>query len=227
MDHLVENNGLSWIAIKIFDQLDNKSLTNARLVKSSWKDLLDSTLIEKRKEIIEMGLIHQKMKNLKKDYSKALFRFYPEWKNIFKDFQERRNLEDVKKLCELVTEFFNSYHHILSQLDPLMAAVELHNDISALELVLPSAKSLKYVNKYGCTILHKATTYGRLEIVKLILTKYPHLIDFEQRDYRSDHRTVLDEAMIQLIFRNTEERNQILRLYQDFEKSYKNQDVKA
>ena len=221
MENLVENHGLSWIAIKALDQLDDQSLANARLTKSTWRDLIDDALqIEKRKRRRERRLVHKKMENLKLKYSKHLFKLYPEWKNIFDDFQERRNLEEVKRLCELITKYFECYIHISSRLDPLMLAVELQNDISVLELVLPSVKSLRYTNRGGRTVLHKATIYGRLEMVKLILNKYPHLIDFEQKD--GVYCTVLDEAMLsRLTNTNIWERNQILRLYQEFEKNYK------
>ena len=219
MENLVENHGLSWIAVKILDQLDDKSLATARLIKSTWKDLIDETLSEKRKLIIrERRLVHEKLKKIKERCSNHMFKLYPEWKNIINDFQERRSSEDIEKLCELITKYCDYYIHISSSVDPLMLAVEFKNDISVLELVLPSVKSLRYTNREGCTVLHIATTYGRLEMVKLILNEYAHLIDIEQREM-TERRTVIDEAMIQMVFRNTLERRQILSLYKDFEKN--------
>ena len=227
MEQLVENHGLSWIALQIFDELDDESLANARLINTSWRCLIDDALLEKRKHLRERRLVREKWECLKKSrHTSYLFRQWPEWKNIFDDFQERRNLEDTKKLCQIITKYFGSYLHISTLYDPLMVAAVLHNDISVFELVLPSVKSLRFADKNGRTVLHKATTYARLEIIELILTKYPHLIDFWQRDHhvgsRELGRTVLDEAVLQRMFKNTEERIDILSLYQKFAESIEN-----
>ena len=59
MDFLVENQGLSWIAIKIFAILQPKDLVNCRRVSKSWKDLIDSEhqlwkpLIQEVSELIQ------------------------------------------------------------------------------------------------------------------------------------------------------------------------------
>ena len=42
MDKLICNRGLSHIAVKIFKELENKSLANCRLVSKAWRDCIDS-----------------------------------------------------------------------------------------------------------------------------------------------------------------------------------------
>ena len=175
MDRIVENHGLSWIAVKIFNKLDDKTLANARLTNSTWKNLIDDTLLETRKYRRERRLVKEEfeklaIEKLDKIETKFLLDRWPEWVNIFDDFQKHRKLEDVKKFCKMIKKYFESKHWFL---DPLMIAAEIDNDISTFELVLPSAKSLMYYKCFPMSLPSKEVPERNFskELIKLILEK--------------------------------------------------------
>ena len=211
MKLLVENHGLSWIAVQVFGYLDNKSLTTARLVKSSWRNLIDEKLLELRKQ--QQEKIRAKIEELKSQFRQSFnFEKWPEWNGIFKDFKNNRNLQDVTKFCAKITYYTERFPYFNYE-DPLMHAAELYNDIEMFELVLPSVNSLRYTDRKGRSVFYIAAMYGRLEIVKLILTKYPHLIDFWQETAYGG-RNVLYELEVQIFFKPY--KHQTLRLLQKF-----------
>ena len=99
MKLLVENHGLSWIAVQVFGYLDNKSLTTARLVKSSWRNLIDEKLLELRKQ--QQEKIRAKIEELKSQFRQSFnFEKWPEWNGIFKDFKNNRNLQTKMNVPE-------------------------------------------------------------------------------------------------------------------------------
>ena len=86
----------------------------------------------------------------------------------------------------------------------------MKNDIDQFKLILPSVQSLNYQNRDGRTILHKAVTYGRLEIVQWLLEHEIHRIDLEIQDKYG--RTTLEEATIQYLARDQADRKTIFEL---------------
>ena len=76
-------------------------------------------------------------------------------------------------------------------------------------MVPRQVKNLNYQNREGRTILHNAVTFGRLQIVKLLLD-YSSKIDFKVKDKYG--RTVLDEARIQFLLKGGEIRKRISEL---------------
>ena len=200
METIIENYGLSHIAIHMLDHLDYKSLCKARLVSKSWKDLIDNFCIRKRSEWKLISFLEPR---------KGFLEQWPEWKNILRDFIENRTSEDVKLLLEALEYYFDRYCHIFNVLDPLMIAIELKNDFSHVKLIVPSVKNLNYQNKDGRTILHVAVTYGRVEIVKWLLDNHHQKIDLSIKD--KYERTTLEEAKIQWSCRGGPDRETILK----------------
>ena len=186
METIIENYGLCHIAINMFDQLDYKSLCKARMVSKSWKDFIDNFCIRKRNEWKLTSFLKSK---------KWFLNQWPEWKNILKDFVQNRSSEDVKLLLEALDYYYGSYCHIMNLYDPLMIAIEIKNDLSLVKLIAPSVRNLSYQNKNGRTPLHKAVTYGRVEIVKWLLDNHHQKIDFGIKDKYGT--TTLEEAKIQ------------------------------
>ena len=179
MENIVENHGLSHIGIQIFNHLDNKSLANARLVKISWTNLIDTKLLEKRKKLRIKKTFQFYRINFKK-----FFEFWPEWKRILEDFRLNRSFEDFQNLNRLMKEYFKKYGNtdVEQKFDPLMFTTIFKSDISTLQLILPSVRSLRFTNRTGQTLLHFAVVYGQTDIVKLIVNEHGHKVDFAQRD---------------------------------------------
>ena len=179
MENIVENYGLSHIALQIFNYLDDKSLAKARLVNTSWTNLIDAKLLEKRKKLRIKKTFQFYRKHFKK-----FFQFWPEWKRILEDFRLNKTFEDFLKLNKLLKEYFQKYGNtdLEQKFDPLIFITAFKSDISILELILPSVQSLKYTNRTGQTLLHFAVVYGRFDIVKLIVNEHGHKVDFGQRD---------------------------------------------
>ena len=211
LDKIIQNYGLSHIGIKIFEELDYKSLCQARLVSHAWKELIDNemqdTLILKRKtwmvnrdESIELKSFLQS-----KDW---FLKTWPEWKSITRDFVQNRATKDVKKLLEVLNYYFDYYPHISNLYDPLMVAIGIKNDLTQVKLIVPSVKNLNFQNKNGRTILHKAVTYGRLEIVDWLLETQHHKIDFKIED--KYERTVMEEAIIQYSHKSDQSNRQAI-----------------
>ena len=86
----------------------------------------------------------------------------------------------------------------------------MKNDIDQVKLILPSVQNLNYQNRDGRTILHKAVTYGRLEIVQWLLEHEINRIDLEIQDKYG--RTTLEEATIQYLARDQADRKTIFEL---------------
>ena len=201
MDNIFQNYGLSHISMKIFDYLDYKSLCKARLVSKAWKDLIDHIAMEKRNEGHLVWLFKSKQ---------WFLREWPEWKNILMDFIKNRTSEEVKSLFKMLDKYFYSYSTLMNKLDdPLMLAIGLRNVMAHVKLILPSVKNMNYRNREGRTILHNAVTFGRLQIVKLLLD-YSSRIDFKVKNKYG--RTVLDEARIQFLLKGGEIRKRISEL---------------
>ena len=201
METFIENYGLCHIAINMFDQLDYKSLCKARMVSKSWKDFIDNFCIRKRNEWKLISFLKSK---------KWFLDLWPEWKNILRDFVQNRTSDDVKLLLEALEYYFRVYPHIIMNLhDPLMTAIEIKNDLSLVKLIAPSIRNLSYQNKNGRTPLHKAVTYGRVEIVKWLLDNHHQKIDFGIKDKYG--RTTLEEAKIQWSIGGGSDRETILK----------------
>merc|ERR1711953_265817 len=84
------------------------------------------------------------------------------------------------------------------------------SDFNQVKLILPSVQNLNYQNRDGRTILHKAITYGRLEMVQWLLEHERHRIDLEIQDRYG--RTTLEEATIQYLARDQADRKTIFEL---------------
>merc|ERR1712062_685603 len=190
MEKIFQNYGLSHIGIKIFGYLDYCSLCKARLTFRLWKDFIYTFCKPNRIQWRFTVTFHSK---------KWFLELWPEWKNILSDFIQNRSSNDVKKLLD-----------ILNLLDPLMMAIELKNDFNQVKLILPSVQNLNYQNRDGRTILHKAITYGRLEMVQWLLEHERHMINLEIQDRYG--RTTLEEATIQYLARDQADRKTIFEL---------------
>ena len=188
METIVENYGLSLIAVQIFDYLDDASLSNARLVKKSWRQLIDYE-VQRRRFKREKA----KLKNFwisKKYFLNA----WPEWKVILRDFNKNQNYGKTRKLLKFLENSFHYYGHIMNFLDPLMIVIEINPKFDILELILPSIKNFNYQSPgTGKTLLHVAVTYGRYEIVERILKQKTCQIDLDIQDKYGT--TILDEAL--------------------------------
>ena len=114
MEKIVENQGLSFVAIQIFEFLDFESLEKAILVKKSWRDLIKTSPKLKKRIIVHRSLRYLETEN------PYFFRMYPVWRTIFDDFKRNRSFEDSKKLKEKIEEYFNRYRHIMNQLGMLI-----------------------------------------------------------------------------------------------------------
>ena len=114
MERILQNYGLTHIALKIFDYLDFKSLCKARLTSQSWKDFIDTFSKPNRIQWKLTLTFHSK---------KWFLELWPEWKCILSDFVQNRTSVDVNKLLEIVNYYFNTYPHVLNILDPLMMAI--------------------------------------------------------------------------------------------------------
>ena len=82
MEKLVENPGLSFLAVDIFSLLDIPSLLNARTVCHSWKDVIEERL-----------LWQKKMEYFRRKYGQLFFYYWPEWKELFDTFMEKMSKE--------------------------------------------------------------------------------------------------------------------------------------
>ena len=158
MENIVENYGLSIVALQIFDYLDDKSLSNARLVKKSWRNLIDP-IFQERLSIRINELLNTTIREKKRFFEMNL-----EWIRIFQDFMKNRSLEDRRKLHKLMKEHFKQKYYETK--DPLVIA-NRENSISKFELILPSVQNLRYKN-YNIEVLPRIAMFASREIFELM-----------------------------------------------------------
>ena len=206
MEHIVENYGLSLIAVQVFQHLDDKSLCNAMLVKKSWRDLIEPEAKSRESNAAKKELITFKGRQHSISY---FLKQWPEWHSIFEDFLNRTYAE-VDQLLKFLEHCFHYYCHMMNTVDPLMIAMEFKYDLEFFKLVLPSIKNPNYQSptgdRKGKTILHTAVLCGRSEMVKLIWEQHGLKINLDVQDKWG--RTVLDEASVQSF--KSQEKKEIL-----------------
>ena len=118
MEILFENEGLNFIGIKILKNLDPESLMNARLVAKPWKDLIDTA------RELSRNRLQIKLEILQRTFPQ-LFLDYPEWRRILVNFGTDRSEEDIKRLIQLLTDFFRDFfrEYGYDYLDPILYSV--------------------------------------------------------------------------------------------------------
>ena len=168
MEILFENEGLNFIGIKILKNLDPESLMNARLVAKPWKDLIDTA------RELSRNRLQIKLEILQRTFPQ-LFLDYPEWRRILVNFGTDRSEEDIKKLIQLLSDFFRDFfrEYGYDYLDPILYSVYI-SDLSTIRFIAPSIDNLNNIKCSGSyNILHYAAWKGKADIVKFILTEHP------------------------------------------------------
>ena len=187
MEILFENEGLNFIGIKILKNLDPESLMNARLVAKPWKDLIDTT------RELSRNRLQIKLEILQRTFPQ-LFLDYPEWRRILVNFGTDRSEEDIKKLIQLLSDFFREYGY--DTLDPILYSVYI-SDLSTIRFIAPSIDNLNNIKCSGSyNILHHAAWKGKADIVKFILTEHPTFDINEKTNTRSISSTPYEIAKI-------------------------------
>ena len=139
MEILFENHGLNFIGIKILKNLDPESLMNARLVAKPWKDLIDTA------RELSRNRLQIKLEILQRTFPQ-LFLDYPEWRRILVNFGTDRSEEDIKKLIQILSDFFREYGY--DYLDPILYSVHI-SDLSTIRFIAPSIDNLKSIKCTG------------------------------------------------------------------------------
>ena len=187
MEILFENEGLNFIGIKILKNLDPESLMNARLVAKPWKDLIDTA------RELSRNRLQIKLEILQRTFPQ-LFLDYPEWRRILVNFGTDRSEEDIKKLIQLLSDFFREYGY--DTLDPILYSVHI-SDLSTIRFIVPSIDNLNNIKCSGSyNILHHAAWKGKADIVKFILTEHPTFDINEKTNTRSISSTPYEIAKI-------------------------------
>lgn len=191
MEILFENHGLNFIGIKILKNLDPESLMNARLVAKPWKDLIDTT------RELSRNRLQIKLEILQRTFPQ-LFLDYPEWRRILVNFGTDRSEEDIKRLIQLLTDFFRDFfrEYGYDYLDPILYSVYI-SDLSTIRFIAPSINNLNNIKCSGSyNILHHAAWKGKADIVKFILTEHPTFDINEKTNTRSISSTPYEIAKI-------------------------------
>ena len=144
MEILFENEGLNFIGIKILKNLDPESLMNARLVAKPWKDLIDTA------RELSRNRLQIKLEILQRTFPQ-LFLDYPEWRRILVNFGTDRSEEDIKKLIQLLSDFFREYGY--DYLDPILLLARF-SDLSTIRFIAPSIDNLNSIKCGSYNILH-------------------------------------------------------------------------
>ena len=163
MEILFENEGLNFIGIKILKNLDPESLMNARLVAKPWKDLIDTA------RELSRNRLQIKLEILQRTFPQ-LFLDYPEWRRILVNFGTDRSEEDIKKLIQILSNFFCEYGY--DYLDPILLLARF-SDLSTIRFIAPSIDNLNSIKCGSYNILHCAALKGKADIVKFIMTEHP------------------------------------------------------
>ena len=140
---------------------------NARLVAKPWKDLIDTA------RELSRNRLQIKLEILQRTFPQ-LFLDYPEWRRILVNFGTDRSEEDIKRLIQLLTDFFRDFfrEYGYDYLDPILYSVYI-SDLSTIRFIAPSIDNLNSIKCGSYNILHCAALKGKADIVKFILTEHP------------------------------------------------------
>ena len=155
MDRLVENPGLSFLAVDIFTLLDIPSLLRCRLVCKSWKFVIEERLLWKKK-----------MEYFRSKYGQLFFYYWPEWKEMFDIFffSHKTSSEDLMIFSEIIEGYLKSNQ--LWNVNPLHYASSIGKP-EYVKLLWPFLeKKCCQSRDYGHNPLHLAVESGNLELGK-------------------------------------------------------------
>ena len=192
MDLLTQSHGLSWIALKIFKQLDKKSLFNSRKVCQSWRDCIDSDIFWPRlhienvfkkikKTIVPMPIVFkdnsQHFAHCRPKFFTSALDLYPDLKSIFaqalkQNYEVTQALIPKLKLYykENRAEFRHPVHYAAS-IGDIEFMVMLHNNCGA---------DYNFQHKLmccNCTPLHIACHNDQVNMAEFL---FEHLENEEQ-----------------------------------------------
>ena len=175
MEKLLANEGLTQIVRNISRFLDPKSLAQCRLTCHSWRNTIDN---DRQWIIFQLEHINKKEKifidGLAKDKPKvkgSVEVIFPEWCASFKAVTRRQNIPELKEFLKHMWIYFKNDSMSLYT-NPFNNAMFESNIVFA-QLLIKSGIDLEMKNRIGCTALHYACKYSKIEMVQLLIKSMP------------------------------------------------------
>ena len=175
MEKILANEGLGQIVRNISRFLDPKSLAQCRLTCHSWRNTIDN---DRQWIIFQLEHINKKEKifidGLAKDKPKvkgSVEVIFPEWCASFKAVTRRQNIPELKEFLKHMWIYFKNDSMSLYT-NPFNNAMFESNIVFA-QLLIKSGIDLEMKNRIGCTALHYACKYGKIEMVQLLIKFMP------------------------------------------------------
>ena len=200
MDRLLNNPGLSHLALEIFEYLDKSSLLKSRLVCKSWNQFIEDELTYSTK--IEYWKSQASWK------TDSFFFFWPEWIDIF---DKIHSIKHLRIFYDLFDMYFQQ--QVDCNLSPIHFAAKQGNAEFmelAMELIWPYIEEKGHQSiDYGLNPLHLAVESGNLDIVKMLVEKYKCVDQPNHRQMKPLHFAASAgfPEIFQFLYENTEDKN--------------------
>ena len=194
MEELLKNEGLVYVSLRIFDNLDLKSILSCREINKMWKKAIDENVLLWKRQLQLL-----KSKGVYYDETKTVIEVFPEWKDVFDYYEIEASVSQLRQFvvalqspfCYLINEN-NWYDELMSPLhieamrghhQMIRLLVDSPMDFNSRTILVDYIRDPDDPNNYynddlnvalldrdnGHTILHIAADNHDVELVKLLL----------------------------------------------------------
>ena len=195
MEELLKNEGLVYVSLRIFDNLDLKSILSCREINKIWKKAIDENVLLWKRQLQLL-----KSKGVYYDETKTVIEVFPEWKDVFDYYEIEASVSQLRQFvvalqspfCYLINEN-NWYDELMSPLhieamrghhQMIRLLVDSPMDFNSRTIWVHDTRDLDDLNNHhynealnlallirdnGNTILHIAADNNDVELVKLLL----------------------------------------------------------
>ena len=118
MEELLKNEGLIYVSLRIFDNLDLKSILSCREINKIWKKAIDENVLLWKRQ-----LQHLKSKGVYYDETKTVIEVFPEWKDVFDYYENEASVSQLRQIVVALQSPFcyltNATHKWFELMSPL------------------------------------------------------------------------------------------------------------
>ena len=113
MEELLKNEGLIYVSLRIFDNLDLKSILSCREINKMWKKAIDENVLLWKRQLQLL-----KSKEIYYDETKTVIEVFPEWKVVFDYYENEASVSQLRQIvvalqspfCYLINYFQNYWY---------------------------------------------------------------------------------------------------------------------
>ena len=194
MEELLKNEGLVYVSLRIFDNLDLKSILSCREINKMWKKAIDENVLLWKRQLQLL-----KSKGVYYDETKTVIEVFPEWNDVFDYYENEASVSQLRQIVVALQSSFcyltNATHKWFELMSPLhIEALRGHHqlirslldspmDFNSTTLLIYSIADPDDPNNYfhddlnvawldqdiGHIILHITADNHNVDLVKLLL----------------------------------------------------------